>query len=97
MAIISLRVAEQGSHGGRARHCRTFHHKNSQHDEQLSRLRCTRRAAIERLRSDNALLKEEVMLENRFSVAPTSAAAAAAIAGLQEQSEVYNQKVPPQR
>lgn len=33
------------------------------------------------------------MLENRFSVAPTSAAAAAAIAGLQEQSEVYNQKV----
>jgi hypothetical protein len=37
------------------------------------------------------------MLENRFSVAPTSAAAAAAIAGLQEQSEVYNQKVPPQR
>lgn len=32
------------------------------------------------------------MLENRFSVAPTSAAAAAAIAGLQEQSEVYNQK-----
>ena len=51
------------------------------------------RAAIERLRGDNALLKEEVMLENRFSVAPTSAAAAAAIAGLQEQSEVYNQKV----
>lgn len=37
------------------------------------------------------------MLENRFSVAPTSAAAAAAIAGLQEQSEVYNKKVPPQR
>jgi len=63
----------------------------------LPRLRCARSAAIERLRSDNALLKEEVMLENRFSVAPTSAAAAAAIAGLQEQSEVYNQKVPARR
>ncbi len=55
------------------------------------------RAAIERLRMDNALLKEEVMLENRFSVAPTSAAAGAAIAGLQEQSEVYNQRVRAQR
>ncbi|KAK9838199.1 hypothetical protein WJX81_008429 [Elliptochloris bilobata] len=55
------------------------------------------RAAIDRLRADNVLLKEEVMLENRFSVAPTSAAAATAILGLQEQSEVYNQKIGAER
>ena len=52
-----------------------------------------RRAAIEKLRADNMLLKEELMLENKFSVQPTTANAAALIATLQDQSDQYTRKV----
>ena len=51
------------------------------------------RAAIGKLRADNIALKEELMLENKFSVAPTQASAAALIANLQAQSDVYTAKV----
>lgn len=51
------------------------------------------RAAIEKLRADNMLLKEELMLENKFSVQPTTANAAALIATLQDQSDQYTRKV----
>ena len=50
------------------------------------------RAAIEVLAADNLKLKEELMLENKFSVNPTSATAAALIANLQEQADVYATK-----
>ncbi len=39
------------------------------------------------------LLKEELMLENKFSVQPTTANAAALIATLQDQSDQYTRKV----
>ena len=51
------------------------------------------RAAIEKLRSDNAALKEELRLENKFSVQPTLANASALIQNLKEQSDVYTKKV----
>ena len=45
------------------------------------------------MREGNAQLKHEVMLENRFSVQPTTLTAAAYIANLQDQSEVLTKKV----
>ena len=51
------------------------------------------RAAIEKLRLDNEALKEEMQLENKFSVRPTSNAAAATIDMLQQQSDACTQKV----
>ena len=51
------------------------------------------RAAIQKLKEDNAKLKEELLLENKFSVTPTTANAAALIGNLQEQSDVYTRKV----
>ncbi len=51
------------------------------------------RAAIQKLKEDNAKLKEELLLENKFSVTPTTANAAALISNLQEQSDVYTRKV----
>lgn len=51
------------------------------------------RAAIEKLREDNRLLKEELLLENKFSVTPTTANASMLIANLNDQSEVYTRKV----
>ena len=50
------------------------------------------RAAIEKLRQDNAALKEELRLENKFSVQPTLANASALIQNLKEQSDVYTKK-----
>ncbi|KAK9834716.1 hypothetical protein WJX74_008491 [Apatococcus lobatus] len=55
------------------------------------------RAAIEKLRADNMLLKEELMLENKFSVQPTTANAAALIAALQDQSDQYTRKIEGER
>ena len=57
----------------------------------VPRLAC--RAAIQKLKEDNAKLKEELLLENKFSVTPTTANAAALISNLQEQSDVYTRKV----
>lgn len=51
------------------------------------------RAAIAKLREDNAKLKEELLLENKFSVTPTSSNLSANIANLQDQSDVYTRKV----
>ena len=51
-------------------------------------------AAIGKLRRDNIALKDELMLENKFSVAPTLASASDLIANLQAQSNVYTTKVP---
>lgn len=51
------------------------------------------RAAIAKLRDDNAKLKEELLLENKFSVTPTSSNLSANIANLQDQSDVYTRKV----
>ena len=51
-----------------------------------------RRAAIEKLRADNAALKEELVLENRFSMAPSQGSAAALIQSLQCQSDLYTAK-----
>lgn len=57
-------------------------------------VRCAR-AAIAKLRDDNAKLKEELLLENKFSVTPTSSNLSANIANLQDQSDVYTRKVTP--
>jgi hypothetical protein len=51
------------------------------------------RAAIEAIAADNLKLKEEFMLENKFSVNPTTQTAAALIANLQAQADVYVVKV----
>lgn len=50
------------------------------------------RAAIAKLRQDNAKLHEELLLENKFSVTPTSSNLSANIANLQDQSDVYTRK-----
>ncbi|KAK9817701.1 hypothetical protein WJX72_000889 [[Myrmecia] bisecta] len=55
------------------------------------------RAAIAKLRHDNQMLKEELLLENKFSVQPTSANASALIANLQDQSDVYTRKIEMER
>lgn len=52
-----------------------------------------RRAAIEKLRADNELLKEEVQLENRFSVKPTTDSAAVVIRKLEEECDALTDKV----
>ena len=51
------------------------------------------RAAIEKLRTDNEALKEEMQLENKFSVRPTSSSAAATIDALRQQSDACTQQV----
>lgn len=51
------------------------------------------RAAIEKLRADNEALKEEMQLENKFSVRPTSSSAAATIDALRHQSDACTQQV----
>ncbi|CAL8464518.1 g4053 [Coccomyxa elongata] len=55
------------------------------------------RAAIDKLKADNELLKEEVLLENKFSVRPTTTSAAATIDSLQEQSDVQTKKIGLER
>ncbi|DBA80395.1 TPA: Outer dynein arm protein 1 [Trebouxia sp. C0005] len=55
------------------------------------------RAAIAKLREDNAKLKEELLLENKFSVTPTSSNLSANIANLQDQSDVYTRKIGLER
>ena len=51
------------------------------------------RTAATAIAADNAALKEELMLENRFSVCPTTQAAAALIAALQAQADAWAAKV----
>ncbi len=66
----------------------------SQNPQQLwARDLMPRRAAIEKLRTDNEALKEEMQLENKFSVRPTSSSAAATIDALRLQSDACTQQV----
>ena len=51
------------------------------------------RTAVEAIAADNAKLKEELVLENKFSVNPTTQTAAALIGNLQAQADVYAAKV----
>lgn len=51
------------------------------------------RSAVEAIAADNLKLKEELMLENKFSVNPTTATAAALIASLQQQADICAKKV----
>lgn len=71
-------------------------HSGSDTTASITTIACAR-AAIAKLRDDNAKLKEELLLENKFSVTPTSSNLSANIANLQDQSDVYTRKVtsPP--
>jgi hypothetical protein len=51
------------------------------------------RAAIEKLREQNNSLKEELLMENKFSVAPTNHNINAAINRCQDQLDLYTKKV----
>ncbi|KAK9805927.1 hypothetical protein WJX73_005724 [Symbiochloris irregularis] len=55
------------------------------------------RGAIEKLRADNLALKEELLLENRFSVQPSTANAAALIKNLKDQGDALTLQIKAQR
>lgn len=52
-----------------------------------------RRAAIDKLRQQNAKLKEELLLENKFSVRPSNAGATQLINKLQDEADLFTRKV----
>lgn len=52
-----------------------------------------RRAAIDRLRQQNARLKEDLLLENKFSVRPSNPGATQLINKLQDEADLYTRKV----
>lgn len=58
-------------------------------------LRTTCSATIDKLRKDNESLKEELFLENKFSVTPTDNIAAHRIACLQDEADALTRKVLP--
>eukprot|EP00882_Tetradesmus_deserticola_P019599 GHRQ01021107.1.p2 GENE.GHRQ01021107.1~~GHRQ01021107.1.p2 ORF type:complete len:106 (+),score=26.07 GHRQ01021107.1:473-790(+) len=51
------------------------------------------RAAIDKLRQQNARLKEDLLLENKFSVRPSNPGATVLINKLQDEADVYTRKV----
>lgn len=51
------------------------------------------RAAIDRLRQQNARLKEDLLLENKFSVRPSNPGATQMINKLQDEADLYTRKV----
>ncbi|GMH39417.1 hypothetical protein BSKO_07315 [Bryopsis sp. KO-2023] len=51
------------------------------------------RHAIEKIRTDNNKLKEELLLENKFSVQPANAASAIQICKLQDEADMYTRKI----
>lgn len=51
------------------------------------------RAAIDRLRQQNAKLKEDLLLENKFSVRPSNPGATQMINKLQDEADLYTRKV----
>ena len=61
------------------------------HDTHHFRSMC--RAAIEKLRTQNNMLKEELLMENKFSVAPTNHSINAQINRCQDQLDLYTRKV----
>jgi hypothetical protein len=54
---------------------------------------CECRAAIDRLRQQNARLKEDLLLENKFSVKPSNPGATQLINKLQDEADLYTRKV----
>ncbi|KIY97154.1 flagellar outer dynein arm-docking complex protein 2 [Monoraphidium neglectum] len=55
------------------------------------------RAAIEKLRAQNARLKEELLLENKFSVRPSNPSATIWINKLQDEADLYTRKIQLQK
>ncbi|KAF8055922.1 ODA1 [Scenedesmus sp. PABB004] len=55
------------------------------------------RAAISKLREQNARLKEELLLENKFSVRPSNPGAAALINKLQDEADLFTRKIQLER
>jgi hypothetical protein len=53
------------------------------------------RATIEKLRKDNAALKEELFLESKFSVTPTDSIAAHRITAMQDEADGLTRKARP--
>jgi hypothetical protein len=51
------------------------------------------RSAIDRLRQQNAKLKEDLLLENKFSVRPSNPGATQMINKLQDEADLYTRKV----
>ncbi len=54
---------------------------------------CMHRFAIEKLRTQNAKLKEDLLLENKFSVRPSNPGATILINKLQDEADLYTRKV----
>jgi hypothetical protein len=54
------------------------------------------RATIEKLRKDNDSLKEELFLENKFSVTPTDNIAAHRISAMQDEADALTRQVTSQ-
>eukprot|EP00879_Flechtneria_rotunda_P024647 GHRR01026147.1.p3 GENE.GHRR01026147.1~~GHRR01026147.1.p3 ORF type:complete len:101 (+),score=18.07 GHRR01026147.1:229-531(+) len=54
------------------------------------------RAAIEKLRQQNAKLKEDLLLENKFSIRPSNPSATVLINKLQDEADLYTRKVSTQ-
>ena len=84
-----------GGGGGGGRLCRanTLSHTTPKQTNQQNQ----KRAAIERLRGQNAALKQELLLENKFSVRPSSRGAAALLTRLQDEADAYARKVQVER
>lgn len=55
------------------------------------------RAAIDKLRQQNARLKEDLLLENKFSVRPSNAGATQLINKLQDEADLYTRKIQLER
>lgn len=51
------------------------------------------RAAIDKLRQQNARLKEDLLLENKFSVRPSNPGATVLINKLQDEADLFTRKV----
>jgi hypothetical protein len=71
---------------GTHRHCCALHHLTPP-------LPPPHRAAIEKLRQQNARLKEDLLLENKFSVRPSNPGASLMINKLQDEADLYTRKV----
>jgi hypothetical protein len=54
---------------------------------------CSCRATIDKLRKDNESLKEELLLENKFSVTPTDNFATHRISNMQDEADALTRKV----
>lgn len=53
------------------------------------------RASIDKLRRDNHTLKEELYLENKFSITPIDTAATHRITAMQDEADALTRKVCP--